>query len=156
MTFRLSSRSNDNLEGVDKRLISVVRHAITVTKVDFGVVCGLRTVVEQRKMVESGASKTMKSKHITGQAVDLMAYLGGRGAWELPLYDEIADAMAEGGRIAGVPIRWGGAWTVPDITKFNGSMEHAMNCYIEHCRLHGKRPFIDAPHFEIGDEDGKG
>ena len=37
----------------------------------------------------------MKSKHLEGRAVDLMAYIGGRGSWELNVYDEIADAMKE-------------------------------------------------------------
>ena len=48
----------------------------------------------------------MKSKHLDGHAVDLMAYVDG-GRWELNLYDEIADAMAEGARAVDVPIRWG-------------------------------------------------
>lgn len=149
MSFKLSQRSLDKLEGVDERLVAVVRYAIAVTKVDFGVICGLRTIEEQRELVAKGASQTMNSKHIGGNAVDLMAYIGSRGSWELNVYDEIADAMAEGARQVGVPVRWGAAWQIDDIGKWNGTMEEAMNAYIDERRAAGRRPFIDAPHFEL-------
>jgi peptidoglycan L-alanyl-D-glutamate endopeptidase CwlK len=149
MTFKLSQRSLDKLEGVDKRLVAVVKHAITVTKVDFGVICGLRTIEEQRELVAKGASQTMKSKHLDGLAVDLMAYVGSRGSWELNLYDDIADAMKEGAKIVNAPIRWGAAWHINDIGDWRGTMEEAMNEYIDTRRRQGKRPFIDAPHFEL-------
>ena len=101
MSFKLSRRSLDKLEGVDDRLVAVVKHAITATKVDFGVIQGLRTLEQQKELYEKGASQTMKSKHLTGDAVDLMAYINGRGSWELQVYDEIADAMKEGASMVG-------------------------------------------------------
>lgn len=149
MTFKLSQRSLDRLEGVDERLVAIVKYAITSTKIDFGVTCGLRTIEEQRELVATRASQTMKSKHIDGLAVDLMAYIGSRGSWELNLYDDIADAMAEGARAVDVPVRWGAAWHISDIREWNGTMEEAMNAYIDLRRSQGKRPFIDAPHFEL-------
>ena len=149
MGFKLSKRSLSKLKGVDERLVAVVRYAIGVTKVDFGVTCGLRTIEEQRALVAKGASQTMKSKHIDGHAVDLMAYCGKRASWELNLYDEIADAVAEGARAVDVPVRWGAAWTVPNVAQWDGSMEDAMNDYIDTRRTQGRRPFIDAPHFEL-------
>jgi peptidoglycan L-alanyl-D-glutamate endopeptidase CwlK len=149
VSFKLSKRSLARLEGVDERLVAVVRHAISVTKIDFGVACGLRTIEEQRKLVESGASQTMNSRHIGGFAVDLMAFVGDRASWELNMYDEIADAVKEGAQTVGVPIRWGAAWHINDIRKWQGSMEDAMNEYIDRRRAEGRRPFIDAPHFEI-------
>ncbi len=114
--YKLSQRSLDRLEGVDERLQAVVRHAINATKTDFGVICGMRTLEEQRALVEKGASQTMKSKHLDGHAVDLMAYIGSRASWELNLYDDIADAMAEAAREVDVPIRWGAAWTAVSST----------------------------------------
>ena len=99
-------------------------------------------------MVAKGASQTMKSKHIDGNAVDLMAYCDG-GRWELNLYDEIADAMKEGAEAAGVKLRWGAAWTIDDLGAWEGSAENAMNSYIDIRRSQGRRPFIDAPHFEV-------
>ena len=150
MTFKLSQRSLDKLEGVDKRLQKAVHHAIAETKVDFGVICGLRTIEEQRELVAKGASQTLKSKHLDGNAVDLMAYIGSRGSWELNLYDDIADAMRKGAELANVPIRWGAAWHINDIRDWKGTMEEAMNEYIDLRRRQGKRPFLDCPHFEIG------
>jgi peptidoglycan L-alanyl-D-glutamate endopeptidase CwlK len=130
-------------------LFDVVLEAISLTKVDFGVICGLRTEEEQRALVEKGASQTMKSKHLTGDAVDLMAYIDGRGTWELNVYDDIAEAMREAAKNQGVRIRWGAAWHIPDIAEWNLSMEDAMNSYIDERRAERKRPFIDAPHFEL-------
>jgi len=148
MSYKLGKGSLKKLEGVDERMVAVVKHAITVSKQDFSVICGLRTIEEQRALVAKGASQTMKSKHIDGLAVDLMAYCSG-DRWELNLYDEIADAMAEGARVCDVPIKWGAAWTVPNIAQWEGDMESAMNDYIDTRRGQGRRPFIDAPHFEL-------
>ena len=95
MAYKLSTRSQERLMGIEPELKEVVYEAIKVTKIDFGVIEGLRTEEKQKQLVESGASLTMKSKHLEGRAVDLMAYIGGRGSWELNVYDEIADAMKE-------------------------------------------------------------
>ena len=147
--FKLSKRSLSNLEGVDERLVEVVRYAITVTKVDFGVIEGLRTVERQRELVASGASQTMKSKHLDGHAVDLMAYIGSRASWELNLYDNIADSIKAAAIDIEVPIRWGAAWHIHDIREWDGTMQDAMDDYIDVRRSQGRRPFIDGPHFEL-------
>ena len=147
--FKLSQRSLSNLEGVHPYLVGVVKRAIELTKVDFGVIEGLRTPESQRDLVLSGASQTMFSKHIEGEAVDLMAYIGPRASWELNLYDDIADAMKKAATELQVPIRWGGAWNVLDIRDWDGNMYSAMNHYIDTRRSQGRKPFIDGPHFEI-------
>ena len=149
MSFRLSDRSLSKLQGVDEQLVATVKLAILNTKIDFGVICGLRTMEEQRALVEKGASQTMRSKHLEGKAVDLMAYIGSRGSWELNLYDDIANAMKEAAIETGAVLCWGAAWHIPDIRFWPGTMEEAMNDYIDVRRAEGKRPFIDAPHFEI-------
>ena len=64
MTFKLSQKSLDRLDGVHDDLISIVKEAITLSKVDFGVICGVRTKSEQADLVKSGASKTMNSRHL--------------------------------------------------------------------------------------------
>ena len=149
MSFKLSQRSLDRLDSVDPNLIKVVKYAIGVTKVDFGVIEGVRTLEKQKELVAVGASKTMNSKHLKGLAVDLMAYVGGRGCWELKVYDDIADAMKQGAIEYGVPIVWGASWHIRNIADWEGTMEEAMNDYIDTRRKEGKRPFIDGPHFEI-------
>ena len=148
MTYKLGNRSKEKLEGIDERMASIVRYAISVTKQDFSVICGMRTRQEQEVLFKKGASKTMKSKHLEGNAVDLMAWIDG-GRWELKLYDEIADAMAEGARAIDTAVKWGAAWSVGDIRYWDGTMEEAMNAYVDLRRSQGKRPFIDGPHFEL-------
>ena len=81
MAFNLSNRSKGKLEGVHPDMVAVVERAIELTKVDFGVTYGVRTVEEQEKLVAAGRSQTMKSKHLvqdTGfsHAVDVVAYDG--------------------------------------------------------------------------------
>ncbi len=147
--FKLSQRSLDKMEGVKPDLITVVKKAITLTKIDFGVIEGLRTEEKQKELVASGASQTMKSKHLTGDAVDLMAYVNGRACWEIAVYDEIADAMKESAYEEDVMIRWGAAWNIKDLALWEGTAEEAMNHYIDERRSQGRRPFIDAPHFEL-------
>ena len=147
--FKLSTRSMSRLEGINPDLIRVVSQAIKTTKVDFGVTCGMRTVEEQEKLVASGASQTMKSKHLEGRAVDLVAYVGSNITWQLNMYDDLADAMGDAACKLEVPIKWGAAWTVGDIGDFTGTMEEAMNEYVDLRRSQGRRPFIDAPHFEM-------
>ena len=149
MGYKLSKRSLGKLEGVKPEMIEVVKTAIEFTTVDFGVIQGLRTIEQQRELVAKGASQTMKSKHLTGDAVDLMAYVGSRGSWELSLYDNIADAMKLAAIECDVKLRWGAAWHIDDIREWDGTMQDAMDQYIDLRRSQGRRPFIDAPHFEL-------
>jgi len=150
MNCKLSQRSLNNLQGVDARLQRIVKRAITLSKVDFAVTEGLRSAERQLELFYKGASSIKEGgKHQEGLAVDLMAFLGERGSWELALYDEIADAMRLAAIEEGASLRWGAAWNVPDICAWNGSMESAMNHYVDERRKTGKRPFIDAPHFEL-------
>jgi peptidoglycan L-alanyl-D-glutamate endopeptidase CwlK len=150
MTFKLSARSLNRLNGVDPNLIRVVQRAIELTKVDFAVTEGLRSPERQRELFAKGASQIKEGgTHVAGRAIDVVAYLGDRISWELNLYDDIADAMRLAALEANVGLRWGAAWNVPDIRKWNGSMESAMMHYIDTRRKQGQRPFIDGPHFEL-------
>jgi peptidoglycan L-alanyl-D-glutamate endopeptidase CwlK len=151
VTFKLSQRSLDRLEGVDERMVSLAKYAIGITKVDFGIphLGGLRTMEQQRQLVDKGASQTMKSKHLEGIAIDTVAYIGSRVSWELNLYDDIANAIQQAAKDLGISVRWGAAWHIDSIANFEGTMENAMNEYIDLRRSQGRRPFIDAPHFEL-------
>ena len=150
MKFSLSPRSIGRLQGLKPELVAVVKRAIELTTVDFGVTEGLRTLETQQKYVAAGKSQTMDSKHLTGDAVDLVAFIDGTISWELNVYDNIADAVKQAAIEVKVPIRWGAAWNIPDIRHWGGTMEAAMNFYIDARRSQGRRPFIDAPHFELG------
>ena len=154
MAFKLSERSLKKLEGVHPKLVEVVSEAIKLTTVDFGVTYGVRTLHEQEELYRTGRSQTMKSKHLiqdTGysHAVDLVAYFGSDISWELNVYDDICDAMAEAARRNSIALKWGAAWSEGDIRMYGGTAEDAMNAYVDLRRSEGRRPFIDAPHFEM-------
>ena len=155
MAFSLSSRSKGKLEGVHPDMVAVVETAITLTKVDFGVTYGVRTLEEQKRLYESGRSQTMNSKHLlqddTGysHAVDVVAYDGSDVVWEINVYDDICDAFKKAAEMHGVAIKWGAAWSEGDIRSYRGTAEDAMNAYIDLRRSEGRRPFIDGPHFEL-------
>jgi len=149
MSFSLSTRSLDKLDGVEPELVSVVKRAIALTKIDFGVVYGMRTEEEQEKLFAAGKSQTMKSKHLVGRAVDLMAYVDGKGCWELNVYDDLCDAMKAAAEELGIAIKWGAAWSEGDIRTYPGTSEDAMMKYIDLRRSQSRRPFIDGPHFEL-------
>ena len=119
--FTLSPRSYKRLEGVHPDLVRVVERAIAITTVDFVVLEGLRTKERQAQLLKAGASRTMNSRHITGHAVDLGAWVGKEVRWDWPLYAKIATAMKQAATELIVPIVWGGDW----------------------------RTFKDGPHFEL-------
>ena len=108
--FKLSLRSLKTLQGVHGDLQAVVMRAIELTDVDFVVLEGLRSNERQAALVKAGASRTMDSRHITGHAVDLGAWVDKRVAWDWPLYHEIAVAMLCAAKELKVPIVWGGDW----------------------------------------------
>lgn len=108
--YKLGARSLKRLEGVHPDLVAVVKRAIEITPVDFTVLEGLRTADRQEELVRAGASKTMRSRHLTGHAVDLGAYVGGEVRWDWPLYYDIAAAMKQAAIDVGVKIEWGGDW----------------------------------------------
>ena len=136
MAFVLGQRSLDRLKGVHPDLVKVVKRAIEITPVDFTVLEGLRTVERQRTLVAQGASKTMRSRHITGHAVDLAAVIDNQIRWDWALYLRVATSVQQASSELSIPIRWGGTWKLlsdtPAITPKVLS-----------------RSFPDGPHFEL-------
>ena len=154
MTFRLSQRSMDKLEGVHPAMTAVVERAIQLTDVDFGVTQGVRTLDEQKANVAAGRSQTMASKHLLqddgfSHAVDVVAYVGSDVSWELNMYDNICDAFKTAAEEVECSIKWGAAWSEGDIRTYSSSAEDAMMAYVDLRRSQGRRPFIDAPHVEL-------
>jgi peptidoglycan L-alanyl-D-glutamate endopeptidase CwlK len=119
--FKLGKRSIERLQGVHPDLVKVVERAIDLSPVDFTVLEGLRSPERQQTLVASGASQTLNSRHITGHAVDLGAWVDNQVDWSWPLYHKIANAMKAAANELGVAIVWGGDW----------------------------RTFKDGPHFEL-------
>lgn len=110
MSFVLSRRSQDRLAGVHPSLIRVVERAIALSPVDFMVTEGLRTLERQRALVRAGASRTLRSRHLTGHAVDVAALVEGKVRWDWPLYGRIAGAFKIAAAEEGIALVWGGDW----------------------------------------------
>jgi len=110
MTFILSQKSLRRLEGVNPALVQVVKRAIQITPIDFIVVEGLRTKERQAYLVEKGASKTMNSRHLTGDAVDLAPIVDNKVSWDWKHYYPLAEAVKEAAKQVKVQVEWGGDW----------------------------------------------
>lgn len=117
----LAPRSIKALEGVHPDLVKVVRRADELGA-RFHITDGLRTEARQRELVRAGKSKTMKSRHLTGHAVDfVVAEPGGGVSYEHADMKACADIFKQAARELGVAIEWGGDW----------------------------RSFVDTPHIEL-------
>ena len=144
--FRFSKRSLGRLEGVDGELKNLVFTALRISDVDFGVTEGLRTIERQKELKSKGLSQTLKSKHLTGHAVDVWP----TGCKDQHLADDhilVAEAFREASIMHTVDIVWGAAWgrTLAD----HGSALEAYEAYVQERRSQGRTPFIDGVHFEM-------
>lgn len=141
----LDARSLKRLEGVHDDLVEVVKVAFDRSAQPFIVTEGLRSLDRQKQLVSAGASKTMRSRHLTGHAVDLAAFidLNGNGEkdinetirWDWPLYFKLADAMRIAAEQLDVPVEWGGHWR---LLNGNGPI-----------REDDLAKFADGPHFQL-------
>ena len=109
--FKLSNRSKEKLKGVHPDLIAIVYRALQLSSVDFAVTEGLRSKERQAELVAQKKSQTQNSRHLTGHAVDVVAYVGKEISWDWALYEEINKAFQEAAKELGVSIIWGGSWT---------------------------------------------
>jgi peptidoglycan LD-endopeptidase CwlK len=107
--FHFSERSLKNLQGVHPDLAAVVNRAIQITPVDFVVTEGVRTLDRQKQLLAAGATRTLNSRHLTGHAVDVAAWVD-EVRWDWSLYTFINIAMQKSARELGIQIEWGGDW----------------------------------------------
>ena len=113
--FFLGKRSRSRLQGVHPDLIIVMATAIQRTDIDFAVIEGLRTLKRQKELLAQGASKTLKSRHLTGHAVDIAPYVNGEIRWDWPLYHRLAKTIKQAAHDCDIQVEWGGDWTTfPD------------------------------------------
>ena len=123
--FQFGSRSESHLAGLDADLVRLARHALRLSRVDFTIISGRRTMAEQRALLRAGKSQTLNSRHLTGAALDFVPLdpQTGKGSFQRHLAIEVAIAFYEAARIHKIPIIWGGMW----------------------------RSFEDIPHIELAD-----
>lgn len=140
MTYKFGVKSLDNLVGVHPELVDCCHYALSAGIMDFSVICGVRTIEEQKELVKKGVSKTMRSKHLVqadgyGWAVDLAPYplswdKVNNNHWpEIIRFGVLAGLMKAKARESGLALTWGCDWDGDGET-----LDHT---------------FFDAPHFEI-------
>ncbi len=96
----------------------VIKRAETLYPEGFDTVvtCALRSLEDQKKAVKSGASTTMRSRHLPGKknglahAVDLAVKIEGNLKWDWPLYSKLAVIVKKAAGLEKVSIEWGGDW----------------------------------------------
>ena len=151
MSFALGTQSEANLVGVRAKLICCVRYAIKRAPVDFSVFEGLRTEARQRELYRSGASRTLSSYHLTGEAVDLVPYVAGRLQWQMPLCIQVAKVMLEASRDLSVRLVWGAVWDRELAALNHDDLPGEIAAYVKRSEhTHPDRhPLIDGPHFQL-------
>ena len=110
MGFKPGKKSLSNLKGVHPDLIKVVKRALALTECDFTVTEGLRTKERQAQLLKEKKTTTSNSRHLTGHAVDLAAWVNNTVSWDWKYYYQIADAMKKAASELNVSIDWGGDW----------------------------------------------
>lgn len=99
------------LAGVHKDLRKVIEYHLQYGTIPIDIIEGVRSLATQRKYVARGASKTMRSRHLTGHAIDIAPMIDGKASWAWPLYYPLAKEVKAAAKAVGVPIEWGGDWT---------------------------------------------
>lgn len=110
--------SLSRLKGVHPDLVRGMTRALQEAPFPIRVIEGLRTVARQKELVRIGASRTMRSRHLTGHAVDVvpMVDLDRNGRVETeemfswPLIVKLAPVIKQAFKAEGIPIEWGGDW----------------------------------------------
>ncbi len=114
--FKLSKRSTKRLQGTDPRISEIVQLALTITRVDFGIpeYGGMRSMTAQNLMFTKGLSKCdgveLLSKHQSGTAFDVFAYVDGKASWDSNDMTRVAAAILQAASILRYPLEWGGHW----------------------------------------------
>lgn len=146
-SWELSQRSKEELFGVDDDLRRVVEKLAQTSTLQFEVIEGLRTSERQAELVKQGASQTMNSKHLTGEAVDIVPLINGKISWDWEHIYRLTDALKKVATELKVKIRWGGCWQV--ITDSPKTAKQLSADYVASKRAIGGSPFLDGVHFEI-------
>ena len=144
--FALSEKDLKVLSVVHPVLEKLVKEAAKHTEVPFMVFEGVRTLARQKKLKRQGKSKTLRSRHLTGHAVDLVPLLPNKKGKLQPTWDvagtrNIAAAMFRAGLELKLSdkFRWGGTWRTDAGTTedLKGREDGSFN------------RFYDGPHFEL-------
>lgn len=118
--YKFSSRSLKVLSTVHPTLQAVMTRALALSPIDFGIPPsgGLRTAEKQRELFVAGKSKCdgykVRSRHQSGEAVDVYAYVNGQASWDKHHLAIIAGVVLSVAKSMGVELRWGGTFGSSD------------------------------------------
>lgn len=107
---------SDKLVQAHHDLYAVITSAGDKAPWDIAVLEVLRSPERQKQLVASGASQTLRSRHLAGadglsRAVDIAPAPNGEISWAWPLYYQLAAVIKTEAQALGIPIEWGGDWT---------------------------------------------
>lgn len=144
MSFGFGERSRNNLKGVHPKMIQVAERAIAISKQDFFVNEGVRTMARQKELYAQGRTKpgkvvtwTLNSNHFVkpstgfGHAIDVypFPYENVNSKEYAAKQRVVAMAMLKAADELDIPIRWGADW--------------------DRDGNYGERGESDSPHFEL-------
>ncbi|WP_337239073.1 M15 family metallopeptidase [Proteus faecis] len=121
--FIFSQRSKNNLSGVNPLLVKIAYRALDISTADFAVIEGVRTLEKQKENVKKGVSKTLNSRHLTGDAIDILPSVIKPGMdWKPEYFDPVLNAIKQAGDELGIKLRFGKNWksdpSLPVETRF--------------------------------------
>lgn len=110
--LKLNALSKAKLKGVHPDLLKVLDEYLKIGTTPIIVIQGLRSLAEQKKNVAKGVSKTLRSRHLTGHAIDIApANPNGSPDWSWTRYYGLAKQFKQAAKNVGVSVEWGGDWT---------------------------------------------
>lgn len=109
--FIFSQRSKNKLIGVNPLLVKIAYRALEISTADFAVIEGVRTLEKQKENVKKGVSKTLNSRHLTGDAIDILPSAIKPGMeWQPHFFEPILRAFKQATDEEGVTLRFGKNW----------------------------------------------
>jgi peptidoglycan L-alanyl-D-glutamate endopeptidase CwlK len=141
-----AQRTEANLVGV-KDDIAVIAREVAL-EIPSCVTEGVRKLDRQKYLLGTGASSTLNSRHLTGDAVD-QAPLDANGeiCWDWDLVYEVAEVWRRRAKAHAFPCRWGGAWDI-DFTASTKPCKQLAEEYQARRKAAGKKILFDGVHFE--------
>jgi peptidoglycan L-alanyl-D-glutamate endopeptidase CwlK len=103
-------RSLEKFKGVHPLLVKCAQMALERSTVDFQISEGVRSLERQQALYEAKKSRTMKSYHLEGKAIDVFALVNNEVSWTLSDYKKINEAFQSAAKELGIKITWGGSW----------------------------------------------
>lgn len=117
-------KKQERLKGVKQRLVDVVLLACTFVPFDVQLTEGVRTVARQKELYAQGRTTpgpkvtwTLDSKHITGDAVDIVPLQAdGSINWkDDKSFGQLASAMVAASRQLNIKVKNGGDWDMDEV-----------------------------------------